>query len=230
MSADPVIERLKNRAYDLLEPIELAFEAGEIDEDEWHRRVAAFIVPAYLAADNPRSQSGFGRDEQAWEVARGMIMEAVDRSGTFLDVGCASGLLMESVERWAGAKGLAIEAYGLDIAPELADLARRRLPQMADRIYTGNAQIWLPPHPFDFVRAGLEYVPRPSRAAFVSRLLEVMVKPGGTLIIGSFGEESDAHPTEVALESWGFTLAGRTIRKHPQKPTDHKVLWINRPA
>ena len=47
----------------------------------------------------------------------------------------------------------------LDIAPELADLARRRLPKWMDRIYVGNVLYWNPPKRFDFVRTGLEYVP-----------------------------------------------------------------------
>jgi SAM-dependent methyltransferase len=221
MSDRSEIERLKNRAYDLL-----AFEAGEIDEAEWHRRVAAFIVPAYLSADNPRSQSGFGRDEAAWEDARGMIMEAVNRDGSFLDVGCASGHLMECVERWANAKGLRVEAYGLDISPELANLARTRLPEMAHRIYTGNAQYWEPPFQFDYVRTCLEYVPRPLRESFVRRLMSDLVRPGGTLIVGSFGEEADANPTEGALAEWGLPISGRFSRPHPTKPTHNKVIWI----
>ena len=229
MPTDPEIETMKNRAYGLLEPIELAFEAGEIDEAEWHRRVAAFIVPAYVAADNPRSQSGFSRDEESWEYSRGLIMDAVDSSGTFLDVGCASGHLMESIERWAAEKGLQIEAHGLDIAPDLAQLAKTRLPHMAGRIYVGNAQDWQPPFKFDFVRTGLEYVPRPVRAAYVSRLLLDLVRPGGTLIVGAFGEEPDAHPTEDALTTWGFKIAGRSTRKHQDKPLDIKVLWIRAP-
>ena len=34
MPTAPKLEYMKNRAYGLLEPIELAFEAGEIDEAE----------------------------------------------------------------------------------------------------------------------------------------------------------------------------------------------------
>jgi len=84
------------------------------------------------------------------------------RSGTFLDVGCANELLMESTARWSRAKGLEIEPYGLDISPELAAVARSRLPEWAERIFVGNALGWAPPFRFDVVRTGLEYVP-PSR-------------------------------------------------------------------
>jgi len=133
------IKAAKNRAYALLERLEAALEAGEIDEESWYREVAAVITPAYLAGDNPRAQSGHSGDDAHWTQARSLIAEAVDRDGMFLDVGCASGYLMECLERWTRERGLAIAPYGLDIAPELADLARRRLPHWADRIFVGNA-------------------------------------------------------------------------------------------
>jgi hypothetical protein len=60
-------------------------------------------------------------------------------------VGCASGYLMETLVSWCHERGHTIEPYGLDISPELADLARCRLPHWAERIFTGNAIDWLPP-------------------------------------------------------------------------------------
>lgn len=101
-------------------------------------------MPAYLAGDNPRSQSGHSGDEGRWEAARRLIVDAIDRDGTFLDVGCASGHRMETVRSWAGQDRHAVEPYGLDIAPELAALARSRLPHWADRIWVGNALHWQP--------------------------------------------------------------------------------------
>jgi hypothetical protein len=59
--------------------------------------MAAFIVPAYLHADSVRGGSGHTGSADDWEWSRGILAEAFDRDGTFLDVGCANGLLMESV-------------------------------------------------------------------------------------------------------------------------------------
>jgi hypothetical protein len=158
-------ERTVGRGWELFEPIDAAYERGEIDAAEWHRRVGAIVGPAYLAATNPRAQSGSGGTPAEWEQARRFIFAAVNRDGTFLDVGCASGHLMECTVAWLAEDGYRIEPYGLDILPELAALARRRLPRWADRIFVGNAFEWAPERPFDFVRTGLEYVParlRPS--------------------------------------------------------------------
>jgi SAM-dependent methyltransferase len=235
-SGETPIELAKNRGWPLLERWTRALAAGEIDEAQWYAEVAAVITPAYLAGDNPRAQSGSDSTVEEWAYKRGLVIDAIDRDGTFLDVGCASGYLMETVAEWGRARGYAIEPYGLDIAPELADLARRRLPQWADRIYIGNAVDWLPPprapRRFDFVRTGLEYVPPPRQRDLVERLLREIAKPGGRLIVGVYSEERDATRTgpseEERVEAWGFQIAGRTERPHLEDGRlVYRAFWIN---
>jgi hypothetical protein len=75
-------------------------------------------------------------------AARRPIVTTLDRDGSFLDVGGANGYLLEAVVRWATH---GIEPYGLDFAPMLGELARRRLPEWADRIFLGDALSWEPP-------------------------------------------------------------------------------------
>jgi hypothetical protein len=94
------------------------------------------FVRAYLRTDDPRAQSGFHGSPERWEAARRPIAAALDGPGTFLDVGCANGLLMESVPVWSDHE---IEPHGLDFAPGLVDLACARLPQWTDRIWVGDA-------------------------------------------------------------------------------------------
>jgi hypothetical protein len=91
------LEGLKERGWRQVAAIDAALERGEIGEDEWHRAAAELVVPAYLAGDNPRAQSGHSGDAERWEGARRLVLDAVDRSGSFLDIGCASGHLMECV-------------------------------------------------------------------------------------------------------------------------------------
>ena len=231
---DESIEAARDRAYEILASIDEALDVGEIDEAEWYRRVAEVITPAYLAGENPRSQSGHSGVEAHWEQARGLIVDAIDRDGTFLDVGCASGYLMECIQRWGRERGHVVEPYGLDIAPELAELARSRLPQRADRIYVGNAIGWEPPMRFDFVRTGLEYVPMQRQRDLVERLLEHVVSPGGRLIIGTTGEAAIRVPGERLLEEllqrWGFPIDGRSERPHYHDDgLLYRVVWIDRP-
>ncbi len=228
------IEYAKNRAHDLLAGSEADLAAGRITEAEYYARGDAVITPAYLAGDNPRAQSGHSGDEQHWRVARSHICDAFHLSGTFLDIGCASGYLMECVQLWAAEAGRNIEPYGLDLSPQLAELARRRLPHWAHRIHTGNVIQWTPPQRYDFVRTGLEYVPLRRRPDLIRRLLELVVAPGGRLIIGSYSEEVPAQLSGPRLEeevaSWGFAVSGRTERPHydDDRLLD-KSIWLERP-
>ena len=146
--------------------------------------MAEVFEGAYLAGDNPRAQSGFGGDEARWEAGRRPIVEAIDRDGSFLDVGCASGHLLECLVEWSPHR---IDPFGLELAPRLAELARRRLPQWADPIYVGNALTWEPTRRFDFVRTELVYVPADRRADTSTGLLSAVVAPGGRLIVCGYG-------------------------------------------
>ena len=146
------------------------------------------------------------------------------RPGTFLDIGCASGYLMECMAEWC----TACEPYGLDIAPELVELARQRLPRWSERIFAGNAMTWQPPIRFDVVRTGLEYVPARRRRDLVARLLHDVVGERGRLIIGVYSEEVDRRTTERELAAWGFAIAGRTERMHNDPRLVYRAVWIDR--
>ena len=209
--------------------MDAALAAGEIDEATWYERYLAVLVPAYLAGDNPRAQSGHSGDESRWVAARRPILAAVDAPGDLLDVGCANGYLMESLHRWSADDGVPLEPYGLDVSPELADLARRRLPGWTDRIFTGNALGWVHPQGrrFDYVRTGLEYVP-PGRAAdLVAHLLAHVV--GRRLIVGVYNEEAARPAREADMLAAGYHIAGRL--EWP-KPDDDRVarrlFWLDR--
>jgi SAM-dependent methyltransferase len=226
------IELAKNGAWPLLQRLEGELRRGELDESGWYREVSAVIVPAYLAGDNPRAQSGSDGTAADWAYKRGLLAAAFDRDGAFLDVGCASGYLMETLPVWCRERGHAVEPYGLDISPQLAGLARRRLPHWSERIAVGNAIDWTPPRRFDFVRTGLEYVPQRRQADLLWHLLRNVVAPGGRLIVGVFSEERDATRAGPAEEErvagWGFRIAGRTSRPHRTDPRiEYRVFWID---
>jgi hypothetical protein len=222
-------ERVTGRGWELLEPIEQAYEDGEIDEEEWHRRMGAIIGPAYLAGADPREQSGHAGPPDHWENARRFIFDCVRHNGTFVDIGCASGHLMECAQLWLREDGIEIEPYGLDILPELVELARHRLPHWVDRIWLGNALHWTPPVRFDFVRTGLEYVPRPLRPQLVQHLLEAVVAPKGRLIIGAKSEVAGSSPTlESEVAGWGFAIGGRLEAPHDEDPrVVRRAFWID---
>jgi SAM-dependent methyltransferase len=170
----------------------------------------------YLATDDPRRQSGFGGDEERWEVARRPIVEAIDRDGSFLDVGCANGYLLESIVRWSPHR---IEPFGLDFSPRLVELARSRLPRWRDRFFVGDALEWEPPRRFDFVRTELVYAPEERWRELVERLLGLVVAPGGRLILCGYGSPRSgvaAHPVRQIVREWGYEPELELAREAPE--------------
>ena len=207
----------------------------EIDDTTWYRENCTRLTASYLAGDNPRAQSGHSGDQNHWTQARSLIADAVNRDGTFLDIGCANGFLLECLVGWVSAQGYRVEPYGLDFSAELLELARKRLPLWTDHLFLGNAIDWEPPRCYDFVRTGLEYVPRKRQAELIRRLLKHVVVPGGRLIIGTFNEPktrgvdpSSEQSTEQVIVSWGFRISGRTERPHFRDPeVMYRVVWID---
>ena len=228
MQVDP-IKYAKNGAYQFVEEQQKALDEGKITEAQWFDIHNQYFTSAYLAADNPRAQSGHGGDEARWRYSRGMIVEAIHKSGAFLDVGCASGHLMESLHQWLNGSGLKVEFYGLDISEGLAELARKRLPHWQDRIYVGNALYWSPPVKYDFVRTGLEYVPLGRQRDFVEHLLTNYTAQGGRLIIGIYNEERDSRKLEEDVCKWRYQPAGYCEKSKPSNEiVSYKMLWIDR--
>ena len=101
---------------------------GVPEDEPYYAETRRLLEGAYLEAEGPRGGSGFRGDAGRWERARRPIASAIDRDGTLLDVGCANGLLMESLVAWARRDGVEIEPYGLELIPSLAALARGGCP------------------------------------------------------------------------------------------------------
>ena len=215
---DEELEAAKERGWRKTAAIDAAYEREELDDAGWHEANADLIVPAYLTAETSEGGSGSSRDARGWERARSLVADAVEAGQSFLDVGCANGHLMESMARWAG-----VEPYGLEISPELAELARTRLPRWADRVWVGNALEWQPPSRFDVVRTGLDYVPAPRRQALVEHLLSYSDR----VVIGVFNEERDFRTQEELVTGWGLEIAGRSEREHPHPRLAYKAFWVD---
>jgi hypothetical protein len=203
------------------------------DDSDYYEKTRALLERAYLTAEDPRWGSGYRGDEARWERARRPVVSAVDHDGTFLDVGCANGLLMESVAAWAAEDGFRVEPYGLDLTESLAVLARRRLPHWADRIFARNVMSWRPPLRFDFVSTGLEYVPPERRRELVERLLGEYLIPGGRLVVCSYGGSRrptpKAEPVGKLRRDWGYMLAGEAQGVDTNGVVFTRVAWTDLP-
>lgn len=203
--------------------------AGAIDEAEWYRRVEEPLIDAYLSSDDPRAQSGKGGDETDWRWARELVLEVFPPRAAFLDVGCANGYLMESLHRWGAERGIDVEPYGLDISWRIAALARRRLPQWADRIFVGNALEWEPPRRFDVVQLGVDEVPVPRRRELLDRVLSGFLVPGGRAVLRA-GRAGSGFDPERVLGEIGVRPDGIIESAHPRTGELRRTAWIAAPV
>lgn len=177
------------------------------DEDDagYFADTVRLLEPAYLRATTDEGGSGFSGTPEQWRARRQNVLAGIDTDGTFLDLGCANGLLMESVRGWAAERGIAIEPYGVDLAPGLVALARRRLPRWADRIAVGNALTWQPAdgRRFRYVHLLLDVVPAARRGDLVRHALS-LVEPGGRLLVSVYlNEGSTEPPVDAQLRALG---------------------------
>jgi SAM-dependent methyltransferase len=179
----------------------------------WFEERKTVFETAYLAGTYPWQQSGVGlhtpHSPYDWEVLRRPIADCLTTSGTFLDIGCANGYLLECLLRWTRERGLLILPYGLDFSDKLVALAQRRLPQYADHLFVGNAWQWSPPQTFDYVHTALDYVPDDLRQAYVHRLFERYVQAGGCLLVTEYVGRTTGLPAiriDEELRRLGFSL------------------------
>jgi SAM-dependent methyltransferase len=226
---DDSLNRAIDRAYDFCKEQDLALEQGAITEEEWFVRHERQFASNYLASDSPRGQSGHGGDEQRYRYTQEMILEAIDRSGTFLDVGCANGYLMETLDRSLEPSGYKVEFHGLDFSPGLIELARRRLPQWKDRFHLGNALFWAPTDQFDLVCIReLNYVPKPRRKSFFHHLAGNYLRKGGRLILGPCTEIKTDPGVAALTAGWGYAPSGRSTKPHQEyAQLERRLLWYD---
>lgn len=193
---------------------------------------ARAIEQMQLKAPDEYGQSAFQGDPGRWEALRRPCVAAVHKSGSFLDIGCANGLFLESAVAWAAEGGHALEPYGLDHSAALAELARTRLGLGEDRIFLGDCQTWDPPRRFDFVRSELVYVTGQKPRDLVERMVGTLLAPGGRLIIASYGTRGGVPPAEdvaALLAGWGFNVQGQAEGRDTWSgKTLTRVGWVAR--
>ena len=211
--------------------LDAALEAGKISEELWFSLRRDATEDAHLPAENPRMQSGHSGDEARWHFTRVlMVLEAIHKDGTFLDVGCANGYLIECVQRLVEGSWLSVAFYGLDISEGLIELARNRLLEHPERFFCANAATWTPDRRFDFVHAHeISYAPRNREHEFLEHLLNDYLNPGGRLIIGPWALGRDLLDMEERLSSWGYEPTGYLLKSQGDDPgLTRKMLWFDR--
>lgn len=179
----------------------------------------------YLEHADAQAQSGFAGGRLRWVSERSPLLEAVDRSGSFIDVGCANGLLAADVVEWSGARGFEIDPYGIDLGTELINLARHRLPLHAGNFVAVDAWAFEPGRRWSYVYSLLDLSPRDMWCDWLVHLAS-WVEAGGRLIIGSYGSRSRlASPVDVeqVMKDCGLPALGSSSGG---QPPISRFAWI----
>ena len=188
------------------------------EDHDYYRRTLELLEESYLAA-NARGDiaggSGSSGGLDRWERRRRVLADAFDHDGSWLDIGCANGLLMETLAQWTAEKGIRIEPYGLDLSARIAQAARERLPQWADRIFAGNVMTWEPPRRFDYATVIADAVPASARRELLARLESKFLNSTGRLIFSIYIPRAPEPPAEnppasEVLRRFGYDVAGET--------------------
>lgn len=197
--------------------------------EAWEQGMAELLEAAYVAQGaGPRGSGAGSPSEGEWRAKRQHLAVPMDRSGDWLDVGCANGHLLATLPRWVAEREVTIEPHGLELLPRVAELARALHPELADRIWTGSVLRWSPPKPFRYVTALDDSVPPELLGRLLERLLGRFVEPGGRLIVSSYTDSGDRpRPLVEAVTEAGFPPDG-VIRI--ERPGRHplQTIWLDR--
>jgi hypothetical protein len=124
-----------------------------------------------------------------------------------------------------------IEPHGIDLVPELIDLARNRMPAYASNFATANSFRWKPLRRYDYVHLLLEFAPPSRHREYLRRILDSAVARGGRLIVSNYGSRSKSEsPIDVAgyLSGLGFAVAGSAAASEPDGFVITHTAWIER--
>jgi SAM-dependent methyltransferase len=186
------------------------FIVSQDDLAGWFYEMRRILETGYLKADTSWGRSGKSGSLEEWSRLRKPVFDCVDRFGTFLDIGCANGFLLECILEWASEKEIRVKPFGLDLSVELVKLARLRLREFSRNIFIGNAWYWEPPMRFDFVRTETCYVPFNIEAEFIARLLHLFVNDDGKLLVAQYrsgAEDLSKNWIDDHLRDLGFDVS-----------------------
>lgn len=188
------------------------FPFDDVPQDElqdWFDEVKGILETAYMAATEPWKGSGKSGPFEEWTRLRLPNVGPVNEDGSYLDIGCANGYLLECLLAWTKLKGVEMVPYGLDYSIEMVKLTQQRLPAFATNIFHGNGFTWQPPRRFDYVRTEVVYVPANYRRTYIDRLLSDFLTENGKLLLSDYRGSSEDLSTGWLVDelvAWGYNV------------------------
>lgn len=211
--------------------VNAALEHNEITMEQWYEINKVYFTNLYLSQDNPRAQSGHSGNEFHYIYSHMQILDAIYKNGTFCDIGCANGHLMEMVHQWATGFGFDLQMFGVDISEGLIEFAQTRLPQWHDNFFVGNAHFWKPENKFDYIHMRAETVESPhvdAKYIIFTHYMGNYLNDGGRLIIGPYWYKNEDNILQQIL-NWGISPTGYSEKTDYRKSNKmKKVMWFEK--
>lgn len=186
--------------------------------------------------------SNSGGDYVHWKRIRRFITKAIHKDGTFLDIGCANGFLMQCLMHWSE---YSITPYGIDNREEAIESAKKLLPGYSDHFQCldGDRLDQLEaadlPSQYDFVYRN--YWKADTTKDYASKVISDLlshVHEGGRAIIGLYwgiSHPQNSHEYKNAMESFhSFIDLLKEAAGHfdgevfSDSGSSHWLMWIDR--
>ena len=170
------------------------------------------------------------KDFKGWEDHRKFISQAINKSGTILDVGCANGFLLKCLQKWSIYK---LTPYGIDYNKECIEQAKDLFP-----LYSDNFMFALMPNlkeffkqdfpvKFDFVYWNIwdPWNFEDQKEIESLHLSFEMVSNGGRLILGFYESDKNKEKRIQKIKELGFKFSGITKNYGGEEI----LIWIDKP-
>ena len=138
-----------------------------------------------------------------------------DRPLTLLDIGCGYGDLLRAVRRWARKRGRSMTLIGIDLSPQVIDIARGATDASDDIVYhAADIFNFAPATPLDFVTTSLvaHHLSDEMIVRFL-RWMETYARRGWVIY--------DLQRSRVPF--YFIALAGALLRLHPVVTYDGRI-------
>jgi len=171
------------------------------------------------------------KDFKIWEARRKFISQAINKSGTILDIGCANGFLLKCLQKWSVYK---LIPYGIDYNKKCIEQAKDLFP-----LYSDNFMFARIPNLKEFFKQGF-----PIKFDFIYwniwdpwnfedqkeieslNLSFKMVSDGGRLILGFYQSEKNKEKKIERIKELGFKFSGM-IKNYSG---DEVIIWVDKPV
>ena len=181
----------------------------------------------YLVHADEFKRSGWSGTSRMWRKAREIILEAVEEDGFFLDVGCANGILVRDLRKWAKeTKGVNLIPYGIDFIEELLLESKIKNSGFEENFKVTDMMDFNPRKKFTFIRTEF-YGPHNNFKIFIKKYIN-MLAPNGRLIFTFYDSENylfksiDERIREMGPK-FGYSFLGSA-----EVPRVTHVVWVEK--